>query len=144
MIREKGEAPEDVCDLRAVTGTERDEGFKEVNRLRDGPIERKETEGQGSCSKSSADADATREGGGDARGLEIDTSFVSDVPFELVGKIASACAVTEARHVESRATSSRHLLRCDIVQQERPGGVILMIEWRERTASDEEMVMSVK
>ena len=52
-----------------------------------------------------------QEGGADARGLRgAILRFVSDVPFEFVGKIASACAVTEARHVESRATSSRHLL----------------------------------
>lgn len=57
-----------------------------------------------------------REGGGggggadvDAKRLRIDTSSVSDVPFEFVGKIASACAGAEARHVESRTTSSRHL-----------------------------------
>jgi hypothetical protein len=38
---------------------------------------------------------------GKARGL-------LDVPFELVGKVASACTVAEARDVERGAAAARH------------------------------------
>jgi hypothetical protein len=41
-------------------------------------------------------------------GLPLDLLSVIDVPFELVGKVSGACAMTEAGHVERCASTSRH------------------------------------
>lgn len=50
-----------------------------------------------------------REAGGEAGGWRV-RQFVrlSDIPFELVGKVAGACTMTEAGHVQGGSTSARH------------------------------------
>ena len=41
-------------------------------------------------------------------GVGVDVDVDMDVPFELVGEVAGARAVAEARHVEGGAASARH------------------------------------
>jgi hypothetical protein len=71
---------------------------------------------------------------------------LEDIPFELVGKVASACAVAEAGDVERGAAAARHaclLVTCggyikvirnlQLRQVEVTVTVWLMIEGRKRT-----------
>lgn len=68
-------------------------------------------EGGGYCSEKNGDRTA-KEG---RRRFEDDDIFVSsfefvDVPFEFVGKVASAGAMAEACDIEGSPTSSRHVV----------------------------------
>lgn len=50
----------------------------------------------------------TRQGDSEGLTTRLIVRFFSDVPFELVGKVARAGAMAEASDVESCTTSSRH------------------------------------
>lgn len=60
------------------------------------------------CNVSWDEGRGTREEGSEGLTIRHIVRFFSDVPFELVGKVARAGAMAEASDVESCTTSSRH------------------------------------